>query len=228
MQSIPARQKEPVTLPTDIVAPEGFQHETFMDGRSALEKYNSILIKINESSAPKTVEQISENRMQAASLFISKQGMCATRSLAFALRMVHGNWVNGEPAPEVIRKILFRLNSSMLNSLSGIIYYRANTAKFVSQTVKRHYEKNQGVMCLIHPTKSVVARGMCAKCYGKAFRLGILHLNLGEWLSVLLKRRKPSDSSHCVNHAEVASYADGHCVECLHRLGRLEKELVAL
>ncbi len=215
--------------PSKIEVPPLFGYRN-LPAETALKTYNSVLIEVNKATPPKTIQQLSDNRMKAISLFIAGQGKMATKNLADALRLIHGYWVNGEPDAEAIRHIFTRLNSALSNSLCGITQYRSNTAKMESRpTIRRityrgNRRRNQGP-CLAHPERAAIARGMCSSCYSKAFRLGILHLNLGEWLPTLLKRRKPSDSSHCVNHATVRSYADGHCVECLHRLGKLEKEL---
>lgn len=196
--------------------------------QQALRSWNEILVSLNLSCASDNYlspQLIANNRLAAFQLFKVGHGEEALSALADAFKATRGHWVNGERPAQSIPMIIAHMNNSLLHSIPGLERYRSNTAKMESRpqpAVRPKGRSAANTVCLVHPGRKTVARELCSGCYAKAFRLNLLHLPLGKWMVTLLKKRKPRDASRCVNHAQVASYADGLCVECLQRVGRLE------
>jgi hypothetical protein len=193
----------------------------------ALRDWNNVLAKINLTNLPHTPQQVAENRQAALQIYRIRFDENALNALSQAFSQLHVCWVNGDPPFEIIQQIISHLNQDLLNPFSGLVHYRSSFASMESRSIDISKDRSRGRgLCLVHPQKQALCKGLCNNCYEKARRLNLLHLDLGVWLSVLLKRRKPRDVSQCVNHAKIQSYADGLCVECLHRLGKLNKNLL--
>lgn len=183
----------------------------------------TLLAALNDSPE-KSLNSLRENRLTALNLFCGRHnnGDGAVTSLDSAFRVLYGHWVNGERPKESLQKILSRLSNKEPESLCSIKHYRSSFVKLQGTTppVKRKYGTK--AVCLVHPNRKAIARELCNPCYSKAFRLNLLHLPMDQWLITLLKKRKPRDKRQCVNHAKVAAYADGLCVECLRKVGKLD------
>lgn len=202
--------------------------------QQALRGWNDILASINLSTSINdhlSPQQIADNRLAAFQLFKAqhgKDGGAALSALAGAFKTTRGHWVNGEPPAQSIPKIISHMNCSLLHSRLGFEHYRSVAAKIEARfaPIVRPRDKSAiNTSCLVHPNRKAIAKGLCGSCYVKALRLNLLHLDMSHWLITLLKKRKPRDKGHCVNHAEVSAYADGLCVECLQRLGKLGEML---
>lgn len=196
--------------------------------QQALRGWNEILASINLSTSINDhlyPQQIADNRLAAFQLFAAQHsgnGDLELTALADAFKSMKKHWVNGEPPMQSIPKIIAQMNYSLLHSMPGFEHYRSAAAKIEARFAPIIRPIISNSFCLVHPNRKVIARGLCGSCYVKALRLNLLHLDMNQWLITLLKKRKPRDKGHCVNHAEVHAYADGLCVECLQRLGKLD------